>query len=126
MIFLDTSVLVHALAGTGSAASALHDAFDRGERVQLPALVLYEWLRGPRLARELAAQEALFPFNASVVFGPVEAAKAAALYRRLSRTRGREIDIGIAACAICHEATLWTLNMKDFDDIPGLRVTTPR
>ena len=126
MIFLDTSALVNALAGNRIAAAALHDALERGERVRLPALVLFEWLRGPRRAQELAAQEALFPASAAIAFGPVEAARAATLYKRIGKTRGREIDIAIAACAICHDATLWTFNMRDFDDVPGLRVTTPR
>lgn len=126
MIFLDTSALIDALSGPCLSASALRDAFELGERVRLPSIVLFEWLRGPRRAPELAAQEALFPSAAAIPFGPAEAAKAAEFYRRIGRSaREREADIAIAACAICHDATLWTLNMKDFDDVPGLRVTTP-
>jgi predicted nucleic acid-binding protein len=30
------------------------------------------------------------------------------------------MDIAIAACAIEHRAALWTLNERDFEDIPGL------
>ncbi|HEY3381315.1 MAG TPA: hypothetical protein VGK32_06065 [Vicinamibacterales bacterium] len=52
---------------------------ERGERVSLSTLVLYEWLRGPRHAEELRAQE----------------------------------------------AALWTLNPRDFADIPGLRILEP-
>jgi predicted nucleic acid-binding protein len=127
VIFLDTSALVDALCGPRSSASVLREALELGERVRLPSIVLFEWLRGPRRAPELAAQEALFPSAAAIPFGSSEAAKAAELYRRIGRnSRGREADIAIAACAICHEATLWTLTMKDFDDVPGLRVTTPR
>ncbi len=126
MIFLDTSALVDAFSGSRRAASALREALESGERVRLPAIVLFEWLRGPRRSAELTAQEALFPSAAAVAFGSVEAAKAAALYRRIGKSgRGREIDIAIAACAICHDATLWTFNMRDFRDIPGLRVTQP-
>jgi predicted nucleic acid-binding protein len=126
MIFLDTSALIDALSGSRSSASALRAALERGERVQLPALVLFEWLRGPRRAQELTAQEALFPAEAAIAFGPAEAARAAGLYRALARPRGREIDIAIAACAICHDATLWTTNVKDFEDVPGLRVAVPQ
>ena len=126
MIFLDTSALVNALSGDRAAAAALHDAFERGERVRLPALVLFEWLRGPRRAQELAAQDALFPASAAIAFGPAEAASAAMICKRIGETRGREFDIAIAACAVCHDATLWTFNLEDFSDIPGLRVTTPR
>lgn len=88
----------------------------------VPALVLYEWLRGPRTARELTDQEKLFPSAAAVVFDSEDAALSANLYRKLRRARSREIDIAIAACAIRHEAKLWTLNPDDFADIPGLRL----
>jgi predicted nucleic acid-binding protein len=127
MIFLDTSALVGALTGSRAFAPLLREALERGERARLPTIVLYEWLRGPRLAHELAAQEALFPSTTAIPFGPAEAAKAAELYRRVTRgARGRDADIAIAACAICHDATLWTLNIKDFADLPGLRLKDPR
>ena len=41
---------------------------------------------------------------------------------RYGAHESREIDIAIAACAIRHEAALWTLNTADFADIPGLRL----
>jgi len=40
----------------------------------------------------------------------------------VSRARGREIDIAVAACAIANGAAIWTLNPADFRDIPGLHV----
>ena len=120
MIHLDTSVLVDALTGPRRSAPALRRAVERGERIQLSAIVLYEWLRGPRHATELVDQESLFPRELAVAFGPAEAARAARLYREVPRARGREIDLAIAACAIEHGASLWTLNREDFDDIPGL------
>ncbi len=122
MILLDTSVLVDALTGPRRSALDLRSAIERGERLVLPTLVLYEWLRGPRLEEELFAQEALFPREAAVPFGMVEAARAAELYRGLRRPRGREIDLAIAACALVRDAALWTLNPADFRDIPGLRL----
>lgn len=126
MIFLDTSALVDALTGLRASAPLLREALELGERARLPTIVLFEWLRGPRRAAELAAQEALFPSAAAIPFGPAEAAKAAELYRRAGRSaRGRDADIAIAACAICHDATLWTLNLKNFADLPGLRVMAP-
>lgn len=125
MIVLDTSVLVDALTGPRRSAAALRAAIERGERVALPALVLYEWLRGPRILEELEAQEALFPREAALAFGPEEAALAAELYRVLPRPRGRELDLAIAASAIAQDAELWTLNVSDFSDLPGLRVAPP-
>ena len=125
MILLDTSVLIDALTGARRAAPALRGAIASGERIALSTLVLYEWQRGPRRAEELAAQEALWPSDAAIAFGPDEAATAATLYRSIRTPRGREIDLAIAACAICWSATLWTLNVKDFRDIPGLELFDP-
>lgn len=92
----------------------------------LATLVLYEWLRGPRLEEELVAQEALFPSASAIAFGMDEAARAAELYRVVPRARGREVDVAIAACALVWDARLWTLNVDDFRDIPGLVVERPR
>jgi len=91
----------------------------------VPSLVLYEWLRGPRNRRELEAQEALFPAQSAVPFGTAEAMTAARLYGSLRRPRGREIDIAIAAVAICRDSCLWTLNNSDFEDLPELRLFQP-
>lgn len=122
MTVLDTSVLVDSLAGAKRSARALRAAIEQGERILVPALVLYEWFRGPRSPLEIAAQEALFPSDAAVVFGAREASMSAELYRSVPRARGREIDIAIAACAIVRNADLWTLNKADFRDIPQLRL----
>jgi predicted nucleic acid-binding protein len=120
VILLDTSVLIAALCGARRSATALRGAIEEGQRIRLPSLVLYEWLRGPRLDEELAVQEALFPAREAVVFGASEAATAAELYASVARPRGREIDLALAATALVHEASLWTLNERDFSDLPGL------
>jgi predicted nucleic acid-binding protein len=83
--------------------------------------VLYEWLRGPWLEEELLDQQGLFPDESITPFGREEAAIAAGLHRRIRRPRGRELDVAIAACAIAQNAVLWTLNVRDFEDIPGLQ-----
>jgi predicted nucleic acid-binding protein len=121
---LDTSVLIDCLSGPKRLAPALRRAIEGGERIMIPSLVLYEWLRGPRLPEEVAAQEALFPSEFAIAFGPREAALSAKIYRSLKRPRGREIDLAIAACSIGLEADLWTRNRPDFEDIPGLRLST--
>jgi len=120
MLHLDTSVLIDALTGPKRSASALRNWIDRRERILLSSIVLYEWVRGPRLPEEIEAQEALFPSALAVPFGPHEAAVAAELYRALRRPRGRELDLAIAACTLTHGAALWTLNSEDFRDIPNL------
>jgi len=122
VILLDTSVLVDSLTGPRRSVSELRSALADRQRLRIPTLVLYEWLRGPRLPEELEAQEALFPSAAAITFGVAEAQTAAELYRRVDNARGREVDLAIAACALVRRAGVWTLNRRDFDDIPGLRL----
>jgi predicted nucleic acid-binding protein len=126
VILLDTSVLIDSLTGNRRSAPALRRAVLAGERFLLASLVLYEWLRGPRTPEELADQEILLPRESALPFGPVEAARAAELYRSIKSARGRETDLAIAACALTWDAELWTLNVEDFRGIPGLQVSRPR
>jgi predicted nucleic acid-binding protein len=125
VIVLDTSVLVGALTGLKLLGPAIRTALDEGEEILLPALVLYEWLRGPRRSDELALQESLFPASSAIPFDTKDAIVSADVYRAVSRARTREVDLAIAACALVREARLWTLNRADFEDIPGLRLYQP-
>jgi predicted nucleic acid-binding protein len=125
VIHLDTSLLIDALTGGGTTAPALRSALDGGERIVVSSVVLYEWLRGPHRKAELAAQAHLFPAEETISFDHHMAAAAAELYRRVKRPRGREMDLAIAACALAHDAALWTLNPDDFADIPGLSLYDP-
>ncbi|MFN8621301.1 MAG: type II toxin-antitoxin system VapC family toxin [Chloroflexota bacterium] len=120
MIIVDTSALIDSLTGTRRSSGRLRALIADGERLALPSLVLYEWWRGPRTPAELAAQEALFPADEALPFGVEQAALAARLYGAVTRARGREVDLAIAAHAISRGARLWTLNVDDFDDIPGV------
>lgn len=122
MIVLDTSVLIDGLAGSKQSGPAIRGALAEGERILLPALVLYEWLRGPRVSEELALQESLFPARSAIPFGAEEAMISADLYRAVKRARNRQVDLAIAACALVRGARLWTLNYADFQDVPGLRL----
>ena len=121
-IHLDTSALVGALAGPRDAFDRLHAFIEQSHRVRLSTIVLYEWLRGPRTVNELRVQEELFPRAQAVPFDSEAAGQAAALYAELTRPRGRDLDIAVAACALVHDAALWTLNPKDFSDVPGLKL----
>lgn len=122
MIVIDTSALVDSLTGPRRSAPRLRDFLAQGERLVVPALVLYEWWRGPRLPAELEAQEGLLPGEKALPFGPIEASIAARLYSQVRRPRGREIDLAIAAHAFALDAALWTLDSQDFADVPGLRL----
>jgi predicted nucleic acid-binding protein len=118
-------VLVDALTGARRSGRALRRVIEQGERIAISSLVLYEWLRGPRVGAELEDQEELLPGEQAVHFGSREASLAAQLYRAVPRARQRELDLAIAASALGHEAVLWTLNPEDFLDIPGLTLYRP-
>jgi predicted nucleic acid-binding protein len=119
-LHLDTSVLISAIVEAGVVLDRLEARLRDGERIACCTLVLYEWARGPRRPVQLALQRRLLAGAPVVAFGEEEALVAADLYRRMARPRRREIDLAIAACALTHRARLWTLNPKDFSDIPGL------
>jgi len=122
VIVIDTSLLVDALTGLKRSGPAIRSALAEGEAILLPALVLYEWLRGPRTSEELAFQESLFPSKSAIPFDTEQARISADLYRAVSRARTREFDLAIAACALVRDARLWTLNHADFQDVPGIRL----
>jgi predicted nucleic acid-binding protein len=121
IVHVDTSALIDALTGSRRSLDALVTLTDQGHRLMLSAIVLYEWQRGPRTTEELTAQEELFPSEAAVPFGHAEAAVAARLYRTMAGSRGRELDLAVAACALVSGGAIWTLNVKDLRDVPGLR-----
>ena len=121
-IHLDTSALAGALSEPRDSFDRLRAFADEGHRLRLSAITLYEWLRGPRTIGELRVQEELFPREQIVLFDARAAARAARLYSTLARSRGRAADLAIAACALIDEAALWTLNPKDFSDVPGLKL----
>lgn len=122
IVHIDTSALIDALTGPRRALPRLTSLVHDGHRIALSSLVYYEWRRGPRTSAELSAQEALLPLEGVVPFDAGGSALAADLYRRMTRPRGREVDLAIAACALSQGAALWTLNPKDFDDVPDLRL----
>jgi tRNA(fMet)-specific endonuclease VapC len=122
MTHLDTSALIEAIVAPGPLFVVLEHLVRSGEPVGLSAVVLFEWRRGRRTPAQLAVQERLFPAGSIVNFGEREAAEAAHLYRTMRRPRGREVDLMIAATAIVNGARLWTLNTRDFSNVPGLKL----
>lgn len=125
MIHLDTSVLIESPCGRRLVWPQLHRWTSTPAPIGISALVLHEFRRGPRLAEEIRLQQRVFPDHRALAFGPAEAILAAEFYRALPRARYREYDFAIAACAITHSASLWTLNTVDFADIPGLQLFRP-
>lgn len=121
-VHVDTSALVDACSGARAGLATVRRLVESQARLALSTIALYEWRRGPRSQEDLQLQDRLFPSAHAVPFGADEAELAAALYRSVRRPRGRDADLAIAACAIAHNAGLWTLNRRDFEDIPGLRL----
>lgn len=120
LIHLDTSVLVDAFAGSRRGLPGVRTATANGDVLTFSTLVLYEWLRGPRVEPETAAVFQFFEPQELPIFGAREARRAASLYGRVKGARRRQADLAIAACAIEHGAQFWTLNRADFADVPGL------
>lgn len=98
----------------------LRAAWESGERIRVPTLVVYEWDRGPRTESERAAFARLFSEDEWIAFGPDGTRVAATLSRPVDWPRRRGIDLAIAACAISWDGALWTLNPADFRDLPDL------
>ncbi len=113
-------MLIDAFVAPGRRLFDVERAIADGEPLACCTVVLYEWLRGPRTAAELLVQSRLLPTTSAIPFGEDEAQLASSLYRRVPRPREHEIDLMIAACAIAHEASLWTLNPDDFKNVPNL------
>ena len=67
----------------------------------------------------------IVPGAMAVPFDHDAAIMAATWYREVKHPRTRAVDLAIAACAIRHKASLWTLNPEDFADIPGLVIYKP-
>ena len=124
-VHLDTSVLIEIITRTRPLLVSHERAVRAGHRTAISSPVLYEWLRGPRTASDIDLQGRLFPTGQVVAFGVSEAAQAGQIYRALTRARDRDMDVAIAACAIEHGASLWTVNPRDFRDIPGLQLYEP-
>ena len=126
IVHLDTSVLVSAFTGSRTLLPTVRGVIGAGHPLGTSAPVMYEWLRGPRVEAELELQRELCPSDQTVAFNATEATVAARIYKVLKRSRGREMDIAIAACAIEHGAAIWTLNTGHFQDIPGVRLYQPK
>ena len=125
LIHLDTSVLVDAFSGERRLLPRVRAATVNGDVLSFSTIVLYEWLRGPRTDEETQAVDAVFEMDTLADFGRREAARAARLYRHIKNARQRQADVAIAACALEHDAQLWTLNRVDFTGIPALTLYKP-
>src|SRR5688572_29467443 len=90
--------------------------------VRVSALFWYEYCRGPRTPAQLAVAETLLGDGGVLPIDATVAARAADLFRTMGSPRRRAADVLVAASAIVDGAVLWTCNVADFSNVPGLRV----
>ena len=83
MILLDTSVLIDALTGSQRLGPGCGPCEGESDGDSLAGVV--RMAPGASRSGELALQEALFPSDEAVSFGPSEAIGAAELYRSVGR-----------------------------------------
>ena len=136
MILLDTDHLNILQIGKGSTYDALAARMDASlDQHYATTVVTFEehmrgWLAGVRRARDVASQ--VWPYDQLIdlvrffqAWEMLRFDQNAA--RRFGDLRRRRIRIGtqdlkIASIALEHDATLLSANVKDFDQVPGLRV----
>ncbi len=118
----DTSVLVDYLRGVEHARGLIRPAMVNGDEVGASVLTRLELLIGTRKS-ERRRTDALI---AAIRWLPVDDAvadEAGRLARRYSRSHSGidAVDYCVAATATVHGLTLWTLNVRHFPMIRGLR-----
>ena len=119
---LDTDFLIYALHAAGPERRWLQEVASTGQVIEISATAWYEFSRGPRTAEQLATARAFFGKDGIVVFSERLAAIAADVFRQLGSPRRRAADIAIGATAASRDATLMSLDAKDFAGIPRIRV----
>ena len=136
MILFDTDHASVAYDGRGDRAARLRGRLDRAgdELVGAPITVVEEQMRGwmasiakeRQAVRQVAAYRelaGLFEFYGKLYVAPIDEA-AAERFDQLRATHRRlgAMDLKIAAVALTRPAVLLSANLRDFSQIPGLRV----
>jgi hypothetical protein len=104
-VHVDTSVLVDAFTGTRRSLPRLRAATAKGHVVSFSAIVLYEWLRGPRTDAEREAVDAFFQADLMPVFGRREARSGC----RFVRPRQGRASTSGRPCDRCLRPSNWVL-----------------
>ena len=118
----DTSVLVDYLRGVEPARELLRSTLERDEVVSASVLSRIELSIGVR-ASERRATDALVAALRWLPVGAAVTGRADALARRYAHSHSGidAVDYCVAASALEHGLTLWTLNVRHFPMFPGLR-----
>lgn len=116
MIFLDTNYLIRGLISGTPEAIQLTEWCTASAPMATSALVWCEFVTGPITGREIDLAWNLIKKRV-ISFSYEQSLLSAHIFNTLGRPRKQRIDIMIAATAITHQATLATLNLKDFEKI---------
>jgi predicted nucleic acid-binding protein len=125
MVHLDTSFLIRALKPGTREDLLLRRWLTRRDPVGLSSIAWAEFLCGPVSSED--AEKLAGLLIEPVVFGPIEATLAAALFNGSGRRRHSLSDCMIAATAVNAGATLATSNVADFKrfESQGLVLESP-
>lgn len=127
LVHLDTNVLIAIATGDARPLAPLLAKLSNGAKAETSTLAWFEFLCGSP-GFPLTEEEIERPY--AVIEGRVieddqtVAAVAARLFNQAGRRKGSQIDCVIAACAITHDAALYSLNQSDFQRFEafGLRL----
>lgn len=121
-VHLDTDFLVYSLMAAGPQRRRLREIATSGQAIEISAIAWYEFSRGPRTPDQLATARAFFTEDGIVPFSEQLASMSAEVFRQLGSPRRRAADIAIGVTAASRNATLMSLNARDFAGIPGVHV----
>ena len=121
-VHLDTDFLVFSLIAAGPQRRRLREISASGQAIEISAIAWYEFSRGPRTPDQLATARAFFTEDGIVPFSEQLASMSAEVFRQLGSPRRRAADIAIGVTAASRNATLMSLNARDFAGIPGVHV----
>jgi len=131
-VVVDTNIFLNA----ENARQDLESQLVEQETYYIAAITVSELLAGVALAKDAAQRvhrltwsEAIIDTIPVIVFDLEVARTYAEVYAyQLQHSRRQSLgvhDLQIAATALTHNYTVLTSNVKDFDNIPGLRVQVP-
>jgi predicted nucleic acid-binding protein len=112
IIELDSNFLVAVLDAGGNQSEMLHSWTRSGARIQISAIAWSEYLCGPLDAAVVPLTRKLV--NSVEAFTERDAELASELFNGTGRRSRSHVDCMIAAHAIRRDATLATLNTRDF------------
>ena len=121
-VHLDTDFLVFSLMAAGPQRRRLREISASGQAIEISAIAWYEFSRGSRTPDQLATARAFFTEDGIVPFSEQLASMSAEVFRQLGSPRRRAADIAIGVTAASRNATLMSLNARDFAGIPGVHV----